>query len=172
MKLLRTIGWAAVLAVLAATAGFWAQRHLSNNTLINTPAPEIVLNDLEGKPHHLADWRGKLLLVNFWASWCAPCLDEMPLLVAAQTQYAARGLQVIGPAMDEVESVQRIAARFGINYPVMADYAQVDAAMKLLGNEYGGLPFSVLISRDGRVLETLLGGLREDQLQRLLEANL
>lgn len=157
-----------LVCVLAITAGLgvsvWhAARQPSG------PAPAFTLTDLNGQPHPSSTWQGKLLLVNFWASWCTPCLEEIPLLVEAQARYGARGLQIIGPAMDEPEPIKAMVQRFRINYPVSADLMETDAASRALGNTQGGLPYSVLISRDGRILKTVLGSLNREQLEDLIE---
>jgi thiol-disulfide isomerase/thioredoxin len=135
-------------------------------------APVITLKNIEGHDITLDAWKGKLLLVNFWASWCAPCRNEMPLLVSAQKQYGAHGLQIIGPALDDAESVKAIVAELKLNYPVMADYNSADAAMLLLGNAEGGLPFSVLIDEKGRIIKTVLGEFNRLELDKLIAAHL
>lgn len=162
-----------VLALVGVLAGLWTSHVWRMGTPETaTPAPEISFNDLEGKPVSLAQFKGKLLLVNFWATWCAPCLKEMPLLINAQKQYGARGLQIIGPAMDEAKDVKALATKLGVNYPVMADFASADAAMSTLGNKQGALPFSVLIDAKGMIVKTVLGGLHEDDLNALIQAHL
>ena len=162
-----------VLALAGALGGLWTSHVWRQGTqAVNAPAPEVTLKDLDGKPVTLAQYRGKLLLVNFWATWCAPCLKEMPLLVQAQKQYGARGLQIIGPALDEAKDVKAMAAKLGVNYPVMADFASADAAMSTLGNQQGALPFSVLIDDKGMIIKTVLGGFHEDDLKALIEAHL
>ena len=162
-----------VLALAGALAGLWASHVWRMGTAeIATPAPAISFNDLDGKPVSIAQYKGKLLLVNFWATWCAPCLSEMPLLIKAQKQYGARGLQIIGPAMDEAKDVKALATKLGVNYPVMADFASADAAMSMLGNKQGALPFSVLIDAKGMIVKTVLGGLHEDDLNALVQAHL
>ena len=135
-------------------------------------APTITLMDFEGHERNLDEWKGKLRLVNFWASWCAPCLNEMPMLVAAQKQYGARGLQIIGPALDEAAPVRKIASELKLNYPYMADFSSADSAMMLLGNPGGGLPYSVFIDSKGRIVKTILGGLSQNELDSLVKANL
>lgn len=172
IKTLRNTAWIAVVGLAAAYGGYWlSQQRADTATRIADaqPAPNFSMADLNGKTHQLADYRGKLLLVNFWASWCSPCLEEMPFLVEAQKTYASQGLQILGPAMDELDPINLIINQYGINYPVFADYTQVDNTLKALGNTQGALPYSVLISRDGKVLETLLGGMNREQLQNLLE---
>lgn len=162
-----------VLALVGALAGLWTS-HVwrMSGPQTATPAPALTFKDLDGKPVSLAQYKGKLLLVNFWATWCAPCLKEMPLLINAQKQYGARGLQIIGPAMDEAKDVKELATKLGVNYPVMADFASADAAMSTLGNTQGALPFSVLIDANGMIVKTVLGGLHEDDLTALIQAHL
>jgi len=163
------------LGLLAMAAGFFAAGWWMSGergALRGTPAPAVALTDLSGRTRTLAEWKGQLLLVNFWASWCAPCVDEIPLLVEAQARYGARGLQVVGPAFDEPDAVRAMVARLHINYPVSADLAQADTAARALGNATGGLPYSVLISREGQVLRTILGGLQREELEKLLEQHL
>jgi thiol-disulfide isomerase/thioredoxin len=162
-----------VLAIAGALGGLWTSHYWRNSApAALAPAPDITLAGLDGKPQTLAQYRGKLLLVNFWATWCAPCLKEMPLLVNAQKQYGAQGLQIIGPALDEAKDVKALAAKLGVNYPVMADFASAEAAMSALGNQQGALPFSVFIDAQGIVIKTVLGGLHEDDLDALIRANL
>lgn len=163
---------AAALALAAGVAGFYVYRSLDSATPATstpaTPAPEFVLKDLDGHPHRLSEFRGKLLLVNFWATWCAPCLKEMPLLVGAQNQYGKRGFQVVGPALDEVEAVRAMAKKIGINYPIMVGDEDITAAMDALGDELGALPFSVLIAQDGRIVARVTGGLTAEKLAKLV----
>ena len=173
MKDLRIALALAVACALAAGAGFVAWQHYAGGSAqAGADAPALVLTDLAGKPHALSEWRGRLLLLNFWATWCAPCMGELPLLVEAQQRYGARGLQVVGPAMDEPDAVRETAKHLGIGYPLMADFSQVDAAMAALGDTQGALPFSVLISADGKIIKTILGGLHKNELEGLIEPNL
>jgi thiol-disulfide isomerase/thioredoxin len=164
------------LALVSAAAGFGAQIWLKRDTAPEPAAieqaPEITLADLAGQPRKLSHWRGKLMLVNFWATWCAPCIKELPLLVQAQQRYAVRGFQIVGPALDAPDAVRSAVQRFGINYPIMAGDADVIRAMDVLGNDLGGLPFSVLIAPDGRILERITGGLTREKLAELIDAHL
>lgn len=164
-----------VLAVFAAVGGYFAYRLTQGGAapqLHGTAAPALRIADLDGRPRTLEEFRGRWVLLNFWASWCAPCMDELPHLVAAQAQYGPRGLQILGPALDEAEAVKPLVKRFGINYPVMADFVSADAAMRALGNEQAALPYSVLIDPAGTVADTVLGGLDGEALRRLLDRHL
>lgn len=134
---------------------------------------DLKLVDLDGKPHRLEDYRGKLVIVNFWATWCGPCLHEIPSLVKAQAAYAARGVQFLGPAVDEPEDVRRQAPGLKFNYPVLvADSEQMLALLSRFGNTQGGLPFSVVISPEGKIVDRQLGEFSGAELNALIEEHL
>lgn len=134
----------AVLAVGAFGAAPTAARQ--EPSLIGKPAPAFTLKDITGKPLKLADYRGKVVLIDFWATWCVPCRVEIPHFIEMQKKYASRGFSVIGISMDDTpEPVAPFAKKYNMNYPV----AVGDAA---LGEKYGGilgLPTAFVIDRDG-----------------------
>jgi peroxiredoxin len=112
----------------------------------------IRLPDLDGTQRALADWSGKVLMLNFWASWCAPCQYEIPEFVAYQDEYAAQGLQIIGVGLDEARRLKNVARTLGINYPVMVIEEQAGASlMRQWGNDKGIVPYTVIIDRDGHI---------------------
>ncbi len=118
-------------------------------------APAWQLQSLEGKPVQLADFKGKVVVLNFWATWCPPCRAEIPDLVSLQQQYAARGLVVVGISMDEggPAGVASFVKKMGINYPVVMGNAKTAEA-------YGGiqvLPTTFIIDRKGKVVDGLQG---------------
>jgi thiol-disulfide isomerase/thioredoxin len=162
----RAVIGAMLIGLIAASAGFLTYQHWHPR---NTPVPDLALIDLDGKPHRLSEFRGKLTLVNFWASWCAPCIHEIPMLVKAQAQYASQGLQIIGPAMDSRGPVLEAMKKLGVNYPVFGAEDEVTAAMNALGDESGVLPYTVLISPEGKIVDQVAGGLSEARLDGLLK---
>jgi peroxiredoxin len=132
-------------------------------------APDFALTDLGGRTLHLSDYRGKVVLLNFWATWCGPCLEEMPHLSAWQRDYGAAGLQVIGISMDdEAAPVRRLLAKNPVLYPVALGDAR-------LGESYGGilgLPQSFLIDRRGRVFARYRGEADLSQMERAIKSQL
>jgi peroxiredoxin len=118
-------------------------------------APDFTLQSLEGKSVRLSDYRGKAILLNFWATYCDPCKVEMPWIVDLQKQYASQGLQVIGVAMDDAGpgEIAKFAREMGVNYPILIGKDEV-------GDAYGGLlylPTTFYIGRDGKIVDKVFG---------------
>jgi thiol-disulfide isomerase/thioredoxin len=135
--------------------------------------PPLALPDLDARPRDLAEWDGKLVLLNFWASWCGPCREEMPLLDRIQQRHADRGLQVIGVAIDDRASVQGFLAEHPVAYPILVDEPGVgpDSSQRF-GDNRGALPYSVLIGPDRRVLERRFGSFTEAGLEEWIAPHL
>lgn len=110
--------------------------------------------DADGTSHPLAEWKGRVILLNFWAPWCPPCRQEMPDLMKLQAQYATRGFTVIGIAIDTADNAAAFTDSLGINYPDLIGAAKGLALAKRLGDTVGVLPYSVLLDRRGRVVYT------------------
>lgn len=170
---LRNLGLLALAGAVAAAIGFGVYRYSSpGEPASGELAADFVLPTLDGGSGTLSQHRGKLVLVNFWATWCAPCLKEIPLLVEMQALYGARGFQVLGPAMDDPEQVRQWMPRLRIQYPVYTGETEIPLAMDALGDTLGALPFSVLVSGDGHVLQRKHGEYTRDELVELIEAHL
>ena len=127
--------------------------------------------DLAGKPQALAQWRGKTLVVNFWASWCAPCRQEMPAFSRLQAKYAGRAVQFVGIAVDSAANAAQFAQRQPPAYPLLVADAAGVQLMRLTGNLSQGLPYTVVIERDGQAIFAHLGRLDEGQLDAVLAAH-
>ena len=128
----------------------------------------LSLPDTHGTAQSLGQWRGKVLVVNFWATWCGPCREEMPEFVRAQRELGPKGLQFVGIAVDQADKVAKFAKELDLNYPALiGGYEAMDVA-KPLGNRLVALPFTVIIDREGRVAHTQLGPLKPGQLRSIV----
>ena len=128
----------------------------------------LSLPDTQGVPQRLNQWQGKVLVVNFWATWCEPCREEMPQFVQAQRELGSKGLQFVGIAVDQPDKVIQFAKELGLNYPALiAGYDAIELS-KPLGNRLGALPFTVILDRNGRVAHTQLGPLKAGQLRSIV----
>jgi thiol-disulfide isomerase/thioredoxin len=127
------------------------------------------LPDASGTPQALSQWKGKTLVLNFWAPWCAPCVEEMPELSQLQ-QNAGKNLQVIGIGIDSPSNIAEFAKKFDIAYPVYVAGINGAELSRQFGNKAGGLPYTVLIGADGQIKKTYLGRLKFEQLRADLAA--
>lgn len=158
-----------VAALLFLSAGLLFQQWLAparQETPVSLPAAS--LTDLDGHPHSLTAWQGKVVLLNFWASWCQPCREEIPLLNQLQQQYGGQGLQLVGIAIDEAEAVRRFQAALPLAYPSLLAPEQGIPLMEHLGNRFGVLPYTVIADRDGRVVFRHPGAITLQQVQTAL----
>ncbi len=130
------------------------------------------LADEQGQIHYLSEWQGKVILINFWATWCPPCLTEIPDLIKFQNQYQQQGVQVIGIAMDTAENVQKfrqsdhIPSAKQINYPILINEIQAMMIMKNYGNPSIALPYSIILDKSGNIHTTHLGILNYAKMQK------
>jgi thiol-disulfide isomerase/thioredoxin len=126
--------------------------------------------DLEGRERRLIEWQGKALLCNFWATWCAPCLEEIPVLIAARQRYVRNSVEIVGIGIDNDDKIREFSTKFKINYPVLVAGATAIDLIRRLGNTAGALPFTVLLDRSGAVAHRQLGALSRTEVDRLMTA--
>jgi thiol-disulfide isomerase/thioredoxin len=177
------------LVALAAVAGVALQRMLAPRATLTrsssaaalpalpvaSPArvvpvdvPNLALPDLAGVPHHLADWSGHPLIINFWATWCEPCRREIPLLIRLRHERVGAGLAVVGIAIDFRAAVKKYAPQAGIDYPVLVGEEQGLEAVHAFGMDLL-FPFSVFADQSGRVVAVKLGELHQDEADFILD---
>jgi len=130
--------------------------------------PEIQLPGPDGSVHRLADWSGRPLVVNFWATWCEPCRREIPLLKSLRREHAADRLEIVGIAVDYPDDVRKYATAHGIDYPLLIGDQEGLAAVSAFGVDTV-LPFSVFADRQGRVVTLKVGELRRDEAELILD---
>lgn len=166
----------AIVAVLALGAGAWfAQQRMGGGSGPADPAAasalfDLALPDPAGKEQRLDQWRGKVIVVNFWATWCAPCREEMPEFIRAQKEHGDKGLQFVGIAVDQADKVQQYVTEIGLNYPALIGGFGAMELSKTLGNNLMALPFTVVLDRKGSIAHTQLGVLKPDKLASLVKA--
>ncbi len=128
--------------------------------------PDYTLGSTTGARVHASDFDGRVVLVNFWATWCKPCREELPMLAALHREQSESGFAVVGIALDDVAPAREFADELGIAYPILVGSIDVMTVAQLYGNRSGVLPYSVLIDRAGVVRWTHLGELEEAELTR------
>mgnify|MGYP003453058436 CR=1 FL=1 len=162
--------WVALIGAGAAILGFSVARFLSPPS-VQAPATatDFELRDLAGTTRSLADWRGKVVLLNFWATWCPPCRREIPLFIDLQRRYEKQGLQIVGISVDDPQAVTRYRQQMRINYPLLIADETTHDLMAAYGNRQGSLPYSVLIAADGRIAEVKIGAYHREELEAALQ---
>jgi thiol-disulfide isomerase/thioredoxin len=142
----------------------------ATGTRVENNLPEFQLHDVSGKLRSSTEWQDKVLVLNFWATWCLPCRDEIPIFISLQERYRSKGLQFVGIALDDPELVREFAKEVRLNYPALFGEQDVIQLARRLGNQYGGLPYTVIFDRQGRVADTRAGPYTRESLEIILEA--
>jgi thiol-disulfide isomerase/thioredoxin len=130
--------------------------------------PEFSLPDLSDKQHSIKAWQGKILVINFWATWCPPCLKEMPEFEAMQNEFSDKGLQFIGIALDDADPVKEFIASKKITYPILMGEDQGTKLAHDLGNIVNTVPFTVIVNKKGFVVKSHMGELTREQLLEIV----
>ncbi len=145
-----------------------AQGREAAQAMIERPAPEFSLPDIDGTLRNSHEWDGKVVILNFWATWCPPCRRETPMFVEMQEEYGATGLQFIGIAIDTAEKVQDFMDTYGINYPMLIGEDDAIAVAKDYGNRYGALPYTVIIDRNGNIQFVHRGEMTREMIENTI----
>lgn len=165
-----------VTVAIMAFVGGLSVRNLLSSQLDKTKVSEenqqklteFSLPDLSGKQRNIKEWQGKVLVINFWATWCPPCLKEMPEFEALHTEYEKKGLQFIGIALDDAEPVKEFIASKKITYPILLGEDQGTKLAHDLGNIVNTVPFTVIVNKQGLVVKSQMGELSRKQLLEII----
>lgn len=130
---------------------------------------EASLPDLKGDDQAVSQWLGKVMVVNFWATWCTPCREEIPEFIEAQSKYGDQGLIFVGIAIDQPDKVKMFSQEFGINYPVLIGSFNTWSLLEAAGNRMSALPYTVVLNRSGEIVDTYLGRVNLKKLEKLIE---
>ncbi len=173
IKEIFTLLAAMLVAVVIIKSGVFS------NTSDSVETPKIELSpgalyamafpDLNEKSQPLAQWAGKPLVINFWATWCAPCVEEIPLLIRMQSKFADQHLVIIGVGMEKPEKLKEFATKMGMNYPVLAGLEGGTELSARTGNQLNSLPFTIFIDRGGHVAGSHVGALEEMALDQQIQ---
>ena len=157
-----------VVAAVGLTGGFFVNQYLNKQKAadpmphvkrkvdISTPEfrPEFALKDLEDKTRHAREWDGKVLLINFWATWCPPCVREIPAFVELHEAYKDKGFEIIGIAIDNKQGVIDFIDPMGVEYPILLGEELGIKLSQAYGNRLGVLPYSIIVDRKGKIIST------------------
>lgn len=164
----------AAIGGAAAAAGYGFHRWRGTTAASSTTDSSIAeilasrLTALDGKEQSPGDFLGRVLVINYWATWCGPCREEIPIFVKLQREYGDQGLQFIGIAIDQADQVRRFAAEFQINYPLLlGGMGSIDLSRRA-GNKAGVLPYTLVVDRSGRLVSGLAGGISAASLRAQL----
>jgi thiol-disulfide isomerase/thioredoxin len=157
---------AVLLAMAALAGGVFTQIWLKTASVQETtPVLDVAFPDFDGKPHFLNEWKGKILIVNFWASWCAPCVEEIPAFFLLQSQLQDKGVQFIGILVDdELDIAQAFLKPLAPNYPMLNGNIGGRQWAAKLGNHAEVLPYSLVIDANGKLVHTEIGTFSRDEV--------
>lgn len=158
-------------------AGLWFTFHNkpastqapATSKILPQQLPSFSMQDTAGTIRHSSEWSGKILIVNFWATWCPPCLEEMPELVVFQEQFSSQGVQIVGVAVDNLEPVKEFIELYEINFPVVHGQDDAIELGKKMGNRISALPYTAIFDQNGTTLYAQPGKISSDTLEKLID---
>ncbi len=162
----------AAIAAVAGAAVAWLRIAPQSAAAETTALFASAFDDADGRRQPIAQWKGRPLVVNFWATWCPPCVEEMPDLQRVRDEYRARGVEVIGVGIDNAAKIREFRDRLGITLPLLVASAGGTELGRELGNRAGVLPYTVLVAADGKVVQRKVGQVKPAELRAWLDAAL
>ncbi len=161
------------VALAAAGAGYLVshlQQVLPANPAGARELLALTLPDANGASQSMGQWRGKLLVVNFWATWCPPCREEMPGFSRLQSKFSVKNVQFVGIGIDSADKIRQFSHDLPVAYPLLVGGTELMGLTNLLGDHEGGLPYTIILDRNGKLLQTRLGLWPESYLKKTLFA--
>ena len=159
--------------LLQETKNSSATKLVAKNAPVTNDGASLILAttlpDLQGKKQSILQWKGKVLVINFWATWCEPCRREMQEFIELQNELRDQGLLFIGIAMDQESKVQQLSKEIGVNYPVLLGGIKSMELAEAAGNRYAVLPFTVILNRNGEIASTHVCRISRDKLEPILK---
>ncbi len=168
--MMKPIGLIIIAGVLALGGGILVRGlTLPAEQVSAQPLPDFEFPDVSDQQHSISEWQGKIRVINFWATWCPPCIKEMPAFVEMQDQFGSKGLQFIGIALEDKEPVKEYLAKMKINYPILiGDFAGVSLAHQL-GNTVDAVPFTLIFNQKGEIIYQHQGGISKEDILEVIQ---
>jgi thiol-disulfide isomerase/thioredoxin len=165
-----------VISLLALLAGVLTSQWISKTGLASDPSIKAFFANSwqtpDGKPANSDNWRNKVLVVNFWASWCPPCVEEMPALSKIAQEYADKNVLIVGIGIDSPSNIRDFLEKTPVSYPIVIGGLEGSNLSKQMGNTQGALPYTVIINPQGKSIYTKLGKINEDELKKAINNGL
>ena len=162
------------ISLLALLAGIFSSHWITQTGLASDPSIKAFFANSwqtpEGKPANSDDWRGKILVVNFWASWCPPCVEEMPTLDKIAQEYASKNVLIVGIGIDSPSNIREFLEKTPVSYPIVIGGLEGSNLAKQMGNSQGALPYTVIVNQNGKAVFTKLGKISEEELKKAINS--
>ena len=164
------------ISLLALLAGVFSSQWISQTGLASDPSIKAFFANPwqtpDGKPANSQNWRGNVLVVNFWASWCPPCVEEMPALDKIAQEYASKNILIVGIGIDSPSNIREFLQKTPVSYPIVLGGLEGSNLSKQMGNTQGALPYTVVINSKGKSMYTKLGKISEEELKKAINSAL
>ena len=164
------------ISLLALLAGVFSSQWISQTGLASDPSIKAFFANPwqtpDGKPANSENWRGKVLVINFWASWCPPCVEEMPALDRIAQEYASKNVLIVGIGIDSPSNIREFLQKTPVSYPIVLGGLEGSNLSKQMGNTQGALPYTVVVNSKGKSIYTKLGKISEEELKKAINSAL
>jgi thiol-disulfide isomerase/thioredoxin len=165
-----------IISLLALLGGTLTSQWISKTGLASEPSIKAFFANVwqspDGKPVNSGEWQGKVLVVNFWASWCPPCVEEMPTLDLLQQEFLQQNVVFVGIGIDSPSNIREVLKSTPVSYPIVIGGMEGSSLSKQMGNTQGALPYTVIISAKGKSIYTKLGKISEEELRKAIKSAL